>query len=85
MSSERFRVSQYFRPGSPSAKPFCVVSARTSKEYFLHQKEVCLSSGHRQKIFYFASRIESNAVAELPSGYKVVESNNSGLPMLKKK
>lgn len=69
----------------PSGKPFSVVSARTSKEYFLHQKEVLLSGGHRQKIYYFASRIEMNSVAELPSGYAVVESNNSGLPMLKKR
>jgi hypothetical protein len=44
------------------------------KKYYLHS---------RGKLFYF-SKSEEESI-DLPEGYKVVENNMTGLPMLKKK
>jgi hypothetical protein len=45
------------------------------KKYFLHSKG---------KLFYFSGTMKENAI-DLPEGYKVVENQTTGLPMLKKK
>jgi hypothetical protein len=67
------------------AKAFSVTSVKTAREYYLHMREVLLSGGHRQTIYYFAPSIEANAVPDLPPRYEVVQNHNSGLPMLKKR
>ena len=53
--------------------------------YHLHSKEVTLRGGRKQTIYYFAKEVDSaNALDEVPAGYKVVENQRTGLPMLKK-
>lgn len=53
--------------------------------YYLHKREVTLQgSGRKQTIYYFAREIKSDAINEIPSGFTVVESKRSGLPVLKK-
>jgi len=54
------------------------------QEYYLHSKEVDLRSGKKQRIYYFSKTIGTNSLDEVPSGYKVVESQRTGLPVLKK-
>lgn len=55
------------------------------KTYILHGKEVTLKGGRKQQIYYFAKDARSNALDALPDGYKVIESERTGLPILKKK
>lgn len=59
-------------------------SKKSGKTYYLHSKNVVLKGGHRQTIYYFASKAASNAINALPGGYKVVENDRTGLPILKK-
>lgn len=54
--------------------------------YYLHGTEVTLrGSGKKQRIFFFAKETRTGSLDELPSGYFVVESKKTGLPVLKKK
>jgi hypothetical protein len=63
---------------------YSVVSKKTGKTYFLHSKNVTLKGGRKQMIYYFAGEAKSNALNALPVGYKVMENDRTGLPMLKK-
>lgn len=61
-------------------------SKKTGKTYYLHTKDVELKNGRKQKIFYFSGNSnDAGVLNELPSGYEVIESSLTGLPMLKKK
>ena len=53
------------------------------KTYHLHSKDVTLRGGRTQTIYYFAGDQRSNA-CDLPAGKKVVESERTGLPLVKK-
>ena len=55
--------------------------------YWLHSKDVKLkSTGKIQKIFFFSKDKESHGGSiTMPSGFEVIESERTGLPMLKKK
>jgi len=64
---------------------YSVVSKKSKKTYYLHSKEVELTGGRKQKIFYFAGKAEKNALDALPAGYEVIENERTGLPMLRKK
>jgi YHS domain-containing protein len=64
---------------------FSVKSKKSGKTYFLHTKEVELSGGRKQKIFYFAGEAAKNSLDALPAGYEVMENERTGLPMLRKK
>lgn len=56
------------------------------REYYLHSKNVKLRGGDRiQTIFYFAPEPRTEAIDEVPEGFKVVESQKTGLPVLKRK
>ena len=58
---------------------------KKSQEYFLHTREVTLKNGRKQTIYYFARDVRDNdALAEVPAGYKVVETEKTGLPLLKR-
>lgn len=63
--------------------------AHTNKKgqtYFLHEKRVTLRGNNRQQVIYFFSREQKEGVLDsIPSGYQVVETASSGLPVLKKK
>ncbi len=53
--------------------------------YFLHSKDVTLrGSGKRQTIYFFSKSAGDGELEELPSGYQVVESQRTGLPVLKR-
>ncbi len=53
--------------------------------YYLHSTQVKLrGSGKNQTIYFFARTERSGSLDSLPSGYKVVESSRTGLPVLKK-
>ena len=63
---------------------FSVNSKKSGRKYYLHTKDVKLKGGRKQRIYYFAGTAAKNAVDGLPSGYKVIESKRTGLPLLKK-
>jgi len=53
--------------------------------YYLHSKPVQLKNGKERAIFFFAKDVRPDtALKQLPEGYEVSESTNSGLPVLKK-
>ena len=63
---------------------YSTISRKSGRTYYLHSKNVTLRGGKRQTIYYFAGKAASNAVNTLPSGYRVIESQRTGLPLLKK-
>lgn len=52
--------------------------------YYLHKKDVTLKNGRQQTIYFFARDIRDGALDELPDGYQVVETQRTGMPVLKK-
>ena len=52
--------------------------------YYLHAQDVTLKNGRLQQIFYFCKNERENTINELPAGYEIVESERTGLPLLKK-
>ena len=59
-------------------------SKKSGKTYYLHSKNVTLKGGQKQMIYYFAGSAAKNAMDALPTGYRVVENDRTGLPLLKK-
>ena len=53
--------------------------------YYLHFKDVNLKGGRQQRIYYFARDIRQGALNDVPAGYKVMETERTGMPILKKK
>lgn len=53
--------------------------------YYLHFRDVNLKGGRKQRIYYFARDVRSGALDEVPTGFKVVETPRTGMPILKKK
>lgn len=52
--------------------------------YYLHYKDVTLRGGRQQRIYFFAREVRANALDSVPTGYKVVETERTGMPVLKK-
>lgn len=52
--------------------------------YYLHMKEVTLKNGRQQTIYFFARDVREGALDEVPAGYQVVETERTGMPVLKK-
>lgn len=52
--------------------------------YYLHSKDVTLKGGRIQTIYFFGKEIKEGAVDAIPAGYKVKESERTGLPILAK-
>ena len=65
--------------------PFSVKSAKSGKEYFLHERKQQLRGGQQVMLYYFAGTDREGAIEKLPAGYEVSENANTGLPLLKKK
>ena len=63
---------------------YSVKSKKSGKTYFLHTKDVILKGGRNQRIYYFAGTASVNALNTMPAGYKVIENERTGLPLLKK-
>lgn len=61
-------------------------SYRNSKgqTYILHSKDVTLKNGRKQTIYYFARDERAGALNAVPTGYKVIETSRTGMPVLKK-
>ncbi|MFW6128979.1 MAG: hypothetical protein ACOC6P_01885 [Candidatus Aminicenantaceae bacterium] len=53
-------------------------------KYYLHHKDVELKGGRTQRIYFFARDIRQGSLDEIPAGYKVVETERTGMPILKK-
>lgn len=67
--------------------PYCVKSTKSGATYFLHSREKD-SSGGKSTLFFFAKQIKRDegtvALDALPTGYIVIESAQTGLPLLKR-
>lgn len=53
-------------------------------KYFLHSKDVILRGGRQQTIYYFARDVRDGVLDAVPAGYKVIETERTGMPVLKK-
>lgn len=54
--------------------------------YYLHMKDVTLKNGRQQTIYFFARDVrDEGALDAVPDAYQVVETQRTGLPLLKKK
>jgi hypothetical protein len=54
-------------------------------KYFLHYKDVNLKGGRLQRIYFFARDIRAGSLDEVPGGFRVIETERTGMPILKKK
>ena len=45
---------------------------------------VTLRGGRKQQIYYFSKQQKADALDAIPAGYKVMENERTGLPMLRK-
>lgn len=52
--------------------------------YYLHSKDVTLKNGRVQRIYFFARDVRENAISEVPAGFTVMETQRTGMPVLKK-
>lgn len=52
--------------------------------YHLHKKDVTLKNGRQQTIYFFARDVRDGALDAVPAGYKVMETQRTGMPVLKK-
>lgn len=61
-------------------------SFKNSKDqtYYLHKKDVTLKNGRQQTIYFFAREERAGSLDEVPAGYKVMETQRTGMPVLKK-
>ncbi len=53
--------------------------------YYLHTREVTLKNGRVQRIYFFARDVRDGALEAVPEGYEVVETQRTGMPVLKRK
>lgn len=64
---------------------FSVVSKKSKKTYFLHNRLQKLKGGQEVTLYYFAGAVGPTALDALPAGMEVIENERTGLPMLRKK
>lgn len=69
--------------GGESTMAFSYTNSK-GQTYFLHKKDVTLKNGRAQTIFFFAREVRDGALDAVPAGYKVVETERTGMPVLKK-
>ena len=53
-------------------------------KYYLHFKDVILKGGREQRIYFFARDIRDGSLDEVPDGFIVIETERTGMPILKK-
>ena len=53
-------------------------------KYYLHFKDVNLKGGRVQRIYFFARDIRPGSLDDVPAGYQVMETERTGMPILKK-
>jgi len=52
--------------------------------YYLHFKDVNLKGGRQQRIYFFARDVRPGSLDAVPDGYVVMETQRTGMPILKK-
>lgn len=52
--------------------------------YYLHFKDVTLKGGRQQRIYFFAKDVRDGSLNEVPGGYEVMETERTGMPILRK-
>jgi len=52
--------------------------------YYLHYRDVTLRGGREQRIYFFARDERENSLDKVPAGYEVVETERTGMPVLRK-
>jgi len=52
--------------------------------YYLHTRQVTLKNGRIQTIYFFARDVRDGALEAVPEGYQVVETERTGMPVLKR-
>lgn len=52
--------------------------------YYLHTRKVTLKNGRVQVIYFFARDVRDGSLDSVPTGYKVMETKRTGMPVLKK-
>jgi hypothetical protein len=53
-------------------------------KYYLHFKDVNLKGGRIQRIYFFARDVRPGSLDEVPAGFRVIETERTGMPILKK-
>ncbi|MEE8605639.1 MAG: hypothetical protein V3S65_09700 [Candidatus Aminicenantaceae bacterium] len=53
-------------------------------KYYLHFKDVNLKGGRIQRIYFFAKDVRPGSLDDVPAGYVVMETERTGMPILKK-
>ena len=53
-------------------------------KYYLHFKDVNLKGGRVQRIYFFARDVRPGSLDAVPDGYQVMETERTGMPILKK-
>ncbi len=53
-------------------------------KYYLHFKDVNLKGGRQQRIYFFAKDVRPGSLDEIPAGFKAIETERTGMPILKK-
>jgi len=53
-------------------------------KYYLHFKDVNLKGGRVQRIYFFARDVRPGSLDAVPAGYVVMETERTGMPILKK-
>ena len=53
-------------------------------KYYLHFKDVNLKGGRQQRIYFFAKAVRPGSLDEIPAGFKAIETERTGMPILKK-
>ena len=53
-------------------------------KYYLHFKDVNLKGGRVQRIYFFARDVRPGSLEAVPAGYVVMETERTGMPILKK-
>ncbi len=62
---------------------YSVKSAKSGTTYYLHRRET-ESRGGKRVLYFFAKEVKDGALDDLPKGYTVTESAQTGLPLLKR-
>ena len=57
---------------------------KKGQAYYLHTRQVKLKNGRVQTIYFFARDIREGSMEAVPAGYTVVETQRTGMPVLKK-
>lgn len=63
--------------------PYSVKSNKTGQTYYLHSRET-ESRGGKRLLYFFAKEVKDGALDNLPEGFVVTESAQTGLPLLKR-